>query len=619
MTFRYLIYRTDYGNTIVRESAVNDSTGNEAALFTDFVIPVNQPLYLWRVSLPSDVIPNTETNINNWLNFINPPSPDSPLDYQTFTGYTATTQIEFSNVNNDIDYLSGQTAGKLDKVFGAITGNVPIFGASGTTLIDSGYDINDLLTGISGATSIEVFTAYTATTNIKISAIEDNINYLSGETAARLKISNFNAYSAATKTYIDSISAGLDPKESVRVATVSDLTGAVYIVTGGTAGTGAFTSAPTSIDGVTLVNGDRVLVKNQLSPQQNGIYVVISSGVWYRSADMDGIPSNEISGGVFVFVETGNTNGSSGWVIDWDGIVNINIDPINWVQFSAANSYTFGVGINISGNLISLDGAAIAGDNLDWDGSQLNVEVTGGTLGVVLNSKVDELLFNSYTATTEIRLGGIEDDITYISGITNTKLNNLDFNVYTASTDTRLDNIESDIAYISGITSGLDNTKLSINVFTGYTATTKSDEIYLIRTGTTGIDINTITPTPIVWNGQLKSSTLFSWTGGSGIFVNQTGDYEITYNIPIIHTGNNNVRSYGSNIVINNTTVINRTFAAENTSRADSVGNLALPSVVVSLTSGTRLDLVVFRAGLAGTTNTRPNPTILIKKKNTLQ
>ena len=168
MTFRYLIYRTDYGNTIVRESAVNDSTGNEAALFTDFVIPVNQPLYLWRVSLPSDVIPNTETNINNWLNFINPPSPDSPLDYQTFTGYTATTQIEFSNVNNDIDYLSGQTAGKLDKVFGAITGNVPIFGASGTTLIDSGYDINDLLTGISGATSIEVFTAYTATTNIKI-------------------------------------------------------------------------------------------------------------------------------------------------------------------------------------------------------------------------------------------------------------------------------------------------------------------------------------------------------------------------------------------------------------------------------------------------------------------
>jgi hypothetical protein len=791
MAFRYLIYRTDYGNTIIRESAIDDSGVNEAALFTDFVIPVNQPLYLWKEDT-GDVVPNDETNINDWLAFTNPPSPDEPVNYDVFTGYTATTQTEIDGIVDDINFLSGATDGKLDKVV-AVTGNVPVFGASGSTLVDSGYDINDLLGGISGGTPIAVFTAYTATTNIRLEGIEDDIVYLSGQTDnklditdfnsytgatdtrlegieddivylsgvtdtkldkvdftgytattdtrldgieadilylsgitsgltgtyvevdiftgytastetrlqgieddinyisgvtdtkldesvfnaytgvtdtrlqgiendvdyisgvtdTKLDITDFNTYSAATKTYIDSIAAGLDPKASARVATTAPLTGATYNATGGTGGEGSFSGAPTVIDGITLANGDRILVKNQTNATQNGIYVVVSSGNWERSSDMDGSPNAEVSGGAFVFVETGNTLAASGWVIDWDGIVELNVDPINWVQFSAANSYIAGVGITINGNTISLNGAAIAGNNLDWDGSQLNVQITGGTLGSALDAKLDESVFNSYTGTTETRLTGIENDIDYISGVTDTKLDITDFNSYTGATDTRLDGIEDDIQYISGVTSGITTSKLDVSVFTGYTASTetrldgieddivylsgitdtkldtdiftgytastKSDEICLIRTGTTGIDINTITPTAIVWNGQLKTSTVFSWTGGSKIIVNQTGEYEVTYNIPIVHTGNNNVRSYGSNLVLNNATVIDRTFAAENTSRADSVGNLALPSVVISLTSGDDIDLVAFRAGLAGVTNTRPDATILIKKKNTLQ
>lgn len=753
MAFRYLIYRTDYGNTVVRESALSGVTGNEVAFYTDFVIPVNQPLYLWKYDT-GDIVPNDETNINNWTNFVNPPSPDSSVEYQVFTGYTAATDVTISGIEADIIYLSGETDGKYDKIV-AVTGNIPIFGTSGNTLVDSGYDILDLLGGATGGTPLNIFTGYTATTEIRLQGIEDDIAYLSGITSGltgtyveqatftgytastetrldgieddilylsgqtdnkldvtdfnsytgttdirldgiedditylsgqtgnkldtsdfnsytgitenrldgieddiiylsgqtdnKLDIADFNIYSADTKTYIDSVAAGLDPKASVRVATTAPLTGVTYVPSGGTAGTGSFTGAPNVIDGITLVNGNRILVKNQADAKQNGIYVRISAGVWNRSLDMDGTPSSEVSGGAFTFVETGNTLTASGWVIDADGIVNLNVDNINWVQFSAANSYIAGVGITINGNTISLNGAAIAGNNIDWDGSQLNLQITGGTLGPALDAKVDESTFNSYTGATDTRLDGIEDDITYLSGETASKVSNTKFNTYTGTTETRLDGIEDDVVYLSGQTaakvntslfnsytgttetrldgieddiiylSGQTDTKLDINVFTGYTATTKSDEIHLIRTGTTGIDINTITPTAIVWNGQLKSSTVFSWTGGSGIFVNQTGEYEITYNVPVVHTGSNNVRSYGANVIVNNATVIDRTFSAANTSRGDNVGNFALASVVVTLTAGTRLDLVAFRAGLTGVTNTRPDATILIKKKNTLQ
>lgn len=613
MAFRYLIYRTDYGNTVVRESALSGVTGNEVAFFTDFVIPVNQPLYLWKYDT-GNILPNSETNINNWLAFVNPPSPDEPVNYEIFTGYTASTQTTIDGIEADIIYLSGETDGKYDKIV-AVTGNVPIFGASGNALVDSGYDITDLLGGVTGATPIGIFTGYTASTETRLDGIEADIIYLSGQTNLKLNISTFNIYSADTKTYIDSVAAGLDPKQSVRVGTTLPLTGATYVASGGTSGTGSFTSAPSTVDGIALVNGNRILVKNQTDKKQNGVYVRISSTVWHRSSDMDGNPTSEVSAGNYVFVETGSTLAASGWVVEGDGVLTVNVDNIQWIQFSAANSYLAGVGITINGNTISFNGGSVAGNNLSWNGSQLNVVVTGGTLGTALNGKLDKTTFNSYTGTTETRISGIEDDVVYLSGQTASKVGNTKFNSYTGTTETRISGIEDDVVYLSGQTAA----RLRTTTFNAYTGATKSDEICLIRTGSTGIDINTIAPTAVIWNGQLKTSTVFSWTGGSGIFVTQTGEYEVTYNVPIVHTGTNNLRSYGSNLILNNTTVIDRTFAGENTSRVDSVGNLALPSIVISLTSGNRIDLVAFRAALAGTTNTRPDATILIKKKNTLQ
>ena len=789
--FRYLVYRTDYGNTIVRETPTSGSTiGNELELFSDFVIPANQPLYLWRITGGTDVVPNTESNITDWLDVINPIDGNTQVTFADLTGYTAQTAIDIAgkinivtgatgnvgefdvsgnlidsgfsiaqltgntndryvsgmtyvgstltlqrtqglpdltvnivssgasdgvvsgatfsgvtlslqrtqglpdvtvdlsslltNVEADIFYLSGQTSGNTIAIADNAGDIVYISGQTASNDADIAYisgqtASNDAdIAYISGQTSNKLntsdFNTYPGSNATVISGVNDDISYLSGQTSNKLNTSDFNTYSGNTKIYIDSVAAGLDPKQSVRVATTQALTGGTYIATGGTNGTGSFTGASTVIDGITLANTNRVLVKDQADPKQNGIYVVISSGNWDRASDQDGSPSSEVSSGNFTFVETGSTLAATGWVLGGDGLIALNTDDLNWIQFNAGISYIGGVGINITGNTISLDGASVAGNNLSWSGTQLDVVVTGGTLGTELNSKLNISDFNTYSGATNTRLQGIEADVVYLSGQTSgntvaiagnaadiiylsgqtsgnsvsiadnasdivylsgqtsgntvaiagnaadivylsgqTSQNYNSVTGYTATTETRISGIESDITYISGIT---DN-KLDTSIFNAYTGATQANELFLIKTGAT--DINTIIPQPIVWDSAVTSGVTYSWSGGSAIVINTTGEYEITYNIPFGHVGSNNDRSLGGNVILNNTTVLDNTATAAWTARANAIGSLSLPSVTISFTAGDRIDLVGFRAGLAGTSNTRPNSSILIKKKSTLQ
>jgi len=122
---------------------------------------------------------------------------------------------------------------------------------------------------------------------------------------------------AATKNYVDAARQGLDVKESVRVATTSNIT----------------LSGVQTIDGVSLTVGDRVLVKNQTTGVQNGIYNVVSAA-WTRSTDAD--DSSKVTANMFAFVEEGTVGSDTGWTLSNNGVVTLGTTVITFVQFSSA-------------------------------------------------------------------------------------------------------------------------------------------------------------------------------------------------------------------------------------------------------------------------------------------
>lgn len=166
----------------------------------------------------------------------------------------------------------------------------------------------------------------------------------------------------ATKTYVDSVAQGLDVKESVRVATTGNISFA--------------TSVGDIIDGVTLADGDRILLKSQNNAAENGIYQINASAVITRTTDAD--EPAELNAGTFVFVEEGTTYGDTGWVVSSNNPIIIGNDPMNWTQFSGAGTYLAGNGLTLSGNEFAIDGTVVA--------TQTDLETTANTLSAQIDA-----------------------------------------------------------------------------------------------------------------------------------------------------------------------------------------------------------------------------------------
>ena len=188
------------------------------------------------------------------------------------------------------------------------------------------------------------------------------------------------AQHAATKAYVDAHAQGLDVKESVRCASTGNLD---------VTGTENDLEAGKAIDGVTLVAGDRVLLKNQTDKKTNGIYVApAANAATSRAADFN--ESDEVTGGAFTFVEEGTDNADSGWVVSTDGTITLGTTNFDFVQFSGAGQITAGGGLAKDGNILSVnvDDSTIeistdtlgvkAIGNSNWDSSQLAIG-NGGT------------------------------------------------------------------------------------------------------------------------------------------------------------------------------------------------------------------------------------------------
>lgn len=147
---------------------------------------------------------------------------------------------------------------------------------------------------------------------------------------------------AATKGYVDAARSGLDVKQSVRAATTAPINLATDLEAGDTLDTN-----------VTLVAGDRVLVKNQGTASENGIYVVQASGAAVRATDFDS--NAEVTPGAFTFVEEGATNADSGWVLTTNGTINVGVTGLDWALFSVAGTILAGDGLSKTGNVLNVN------------------------------------------------------------------------------------------------------------------------------------------------------------------------------------------------------------------------------------------------------------------------
>lgn len=289
-------------------------------------------------------------------------SGNTALNMQTLT-------ISDTDVNADFLKFTYDT-------FGRVTGTAAVATADITGLVDSVY-VNvsgDTMTG-----SLNMGGSYTVTGLAAPTAASDAVN----------------------KAYADALVAGLSWKDAVRVASTGNID---------------LSSAPTTIDGVTLTNGDRVLVKDQTASEQNGIYVFNGSGsAMTRASDMDAGAEFD---GAAVFVMEG-TQAGSGWT-ETATVAAVGTDPVSFSQFTGGALYTWGTGLAASGNTINVNlGAGIAQLPSDEVGIDLYsgtalILTDDGTTPSTTSSAQLALLLNGSTLTQsasglKIAAGGVTE------------------------------------------------------------------------------------------------------------------------------------------------------------------------------------------------------------------
>ena len=180
-----------------------------------------------------------------------------------------------------------------------------------------------------------------------------------------------NALHAATKQYVDSVATGLDIKSSVRAATTANIT----------------LSGLQTIDGVVLVAGNRVLVKDQTTGSENGIYDVVDGGAWTRSSDADNSPTGEVTAGMFAFVEEGTIHADTGWVLATDNPITLGTTALVFSQFSNAGSFISGAGLYRVGNTVNIGTASASRIVVNAD--DIDLATTGVAAGTFTKLTVD--------------------------------------------------------------------------------------------------------------------------------------------------------------------------------------------------------------------------------------
>lgn len=238
--------------------------------------------------------------------------------------------------------------------------------ANDITIGSTSFTLGETATDIAGLTSIEIDNVRIDGNSISALNTDGNVvlvpngaGYVSVNDSLIKDVADpVTPGDAANKRYVDSVAQGLNVKEGVGAAstdTLANISGDTVTYDNGSGGVGATLTLSTGItemDGVTLVNGERYLIKDEVNAAHNGIYVRTSSTVFTRDTAFD--EDENIEGGDFVFVVEGTTYGSTGWV-QVNTVNIIGTDPIVFDQFSGAGSFTAGNGLDLNGTEFSVN------------------------------------------------------------------------------------------------------------------------------------------------------------------------------------------------------------------------------------------------------------------------
>lgn len=230
-----------------------------------------------------------------------------------------------------------------------------------------------------------------------------------------------SANDAANKAYVDNVTAGLNFHTAVHVATTANLSATYNNSLGTLTGSGAFPQ----IDGESITETQRILVKSQTDAKENGIYALTDdgdpSGSWVltRASDADNSPSGEVSYGDFVFVQTGATNGGYGFIMTTTGTITLGTSNINWTQFNAGQSVIAGNGLTEpSPGTLAIDTTVTA--NLSGSQTLTNKTISGSsnTISNIGNSSLTNSAIT--VGSTSISLGATATTLAGLSSVTST-------------------------------------------------------------------------------------------------------------------------------------------------------------------------------------------------------
>ena len=298
---------------------------------------------------------------------------------QTLTNKTLTSP----KINEDVAVTA--TATELNLIDGSVAGTIVnskavVYGSAGevnaTTLQIAGTSLT------ATATELNYVDGVTSAIQTQLDGkLDESGGTMTGNIAMGTnKVTGLgtptDATDAATKAYVDAVTQGLHIHPSAVTATTTNISISADLEVGDV------------IDGVTLADTNRVLVKNQSTASENGIYVVQPTGAAIRATDFD--QPSEVDGGDFIFVTGGTVNDNTGWVQTSTTVVTIGTDPIYFTQFSGAGTYTAGTGLDLNGTEFVLDLSEVStttlpeGSNLYYTDTRAKTDaaalLTGATL-----------------------------------------------------------------------------------------------------------------------------------------------------------------------------------------------------------------------------------------------